>query len=46
MAPADATAHIALFVTDGADGRVVPPLDIQITVRDQNNHDVARERLP
>lgn len=40
-----ANAHFWLFVQDGADGRIVPPLNIDITVRDGSNKLVEEKKL-
>lgn len=44
--PQHANAHFWLFVQDGADGRIVPPLDIELTVRATDGSLISRKRLP
>ncbi len=43
---AAANAHFWLFVQDGADGRIVPPLNISVAIRNQDGSLVEEMRLP
>ena len=43
---ATANAHFWLFVQDGADGRIVPPLDVTLTVRTGAGKLIEEKRLP
>ena len=39
-------AHFWLFIQDGADGRIVPPLDIKVAIRNQSGNLVEETTLP
>ncbi len=39
-------AHFWLFVQDGADGRVVPPLNIEVVIRDSGGALIEQKSLP
>ncbi len=42
----NANAHLWLFILDGADGRVVPPLQIRASLMDQSKHEIAKKAMP
>lgn len=44
--PANANAHLWLFVQDGADGRIVPPLNITVQIKDAKNNSILSKNLP
>lgn len=44
--PVHVNAHLWLFVQDGADGRIVPPLDITATVIDNKGRTVLIKSIP
>lgn len=44
--PSIANAHLWLYVLDGADGRVVPPLNIKVTLSDVTNNQIWSKQLP
>lgn len=44
--PNESNAHLWVFVQDGADGRVVPPLDIKLTIRNTYGSLVESKKLP
>jgi uncharacterized protein involved in high-affinity Fe2+ transport len=43
QSPTNANAHLWLFVQDGADGRIVPPLDIRATIRNASGNLVEQK---
>lgn len=44
--PANATAHLWIFVQDGADKRIVPPLDINARIVGAGNALVENKKIP
>lgn len=44
--PSDANAHLWLFVQDGADGRIVPPLNITAQIKDSRGNSILSKNLP
>lgn len=46
VSPAHANAHLWLFVQDGADNRIVPPLDITAEISNANGTTILNTALP
>jgi hypothetical protein len=44
--PTDENAHIEVVVRDGADGRFIPALSVQVTVTDADGKEVGRHDHP
>jgi hypothetical protein len=46
QAPADENIHIEVSVRDKADGRLIPGLDVDVTVIDKNGKEIGTHRQP
>ncbi len=44
--PGDANIHLEIAVRDKADGRLIPGLDIELTVTDKDGKEIGSHRMP